>query len=475
MMTGTPNVLFVVTDQQRHDWVGMNPDVPVRTPTFERLADRGVWFRNAVCPSPWCAPSRTAVASGHRYRNLPTESYDDEAFPVAEHPTYAARLRDEAGYHTAGCGKFLDKFFPDRGLDGKNRIGEFGYVDGVNSLGKWAGTGTAGEPAGPYQAYLEREVLAAAHYEDYRRRTDDELSDPLGTMAAFTATDPTPLPEAAYIDNWIGRRGLQLLRDAPDGPWHIEVSFASPHDPLDVTEEMYGWYRDPDVAFPSPVEPAGDLDEETHQEVRRNYAAACENVDRWLGRYVDELERRGDLDETLVVVTSDHGEMLGDHGRWKKHSPYQPSLGVPLVVAGPGVEPRGPVDAPTTTLDLHATFLDYAGLSTRADSRSLGPLLAGGDPRRECVTAGSGPWQVVFDGRFKLVSGYDPEPRPQYDFVNGDRDQFKAFRDSDESLAAVRERRPTLLFDLENDPAETRNVADQHPETVAELAERLPA
>jgi len=108
----------------------------------------------------------------------------------------------------------------ERGLNGTNRIEEFGFVEGTNSYGKWASAGTVGEPEDPYQQYLEDEGLARLHYEDFSDRQ------------AFVDTHPTPLPEEAYNDNWIGRRGLELLENAPeDQSWHLEVSFAGPHDP----------------------------------------------------------------------------------------------------------------------------------------------------------------------------------------------------------------------------------------------------
>jgi arylsulfatase A-like enzyme len=465
-----PNILFLFTDQQRHDWVGMNPDVPVRTPNLDRLADRGVEFTNAVCPSPICGPSRTCLVSGYEYHHVNGRSYDPERFPVSEYPTYAGFLRDDAGYHTLGAGKFLHGQAGDWGLDGKNRVGEFGYVDGVNSHGAGSGwQGTPGEPEDPYQSYLEAEGLAELHYEDFE---DRQRGGP-----EFTTTRPTPLPEPAYIDNWIPRTGLELLEDAPDDkPWHLQVSFAGPHDPVDVTEEMHDWYRDPDVEFPTPVDPGDELTREKHQEIRRNYAAMIENTDRWLGRYLDALEERGERENTLVVFSSDHGEMLGDHALWKKNSPRQPSIGVPLVVAGPGVADRDPVDAPATILDLHATFLDYAGVAREGiDSRSLRPVLRGDeDATRDVVVSSLNPWRVVFDGRYKLVTGYDTDPDVEYPRWKGDKDQFTAFLESDRTLEEEQAAHDPILWDLAADPDETENVADQHPETVERLAEHLP-
>lgn len=448
-----PNVLYLVADQHRPDWVS-TAGVPVRTPNLERLAERGAWFANAVCPSPLCGPSRACLASGMEYDRCPVPNHDHDYPP--DRSTVYERLRDEAGYHTMGCGKFdLHKSSPTWGTDGQHLLAEWGFSAGVDNAGKWDAVSAGAEaPADPYMAYLYEEGLAETHLADFDRRRGGGRTD----------TFPTPLPGEAYCDNWIARNGLDLLADAPDGdPWFLQVNFAGPHNPWDVTEEMHGWYRDPDVTFPDPVDPPGDATREELQAVRRNYAAMVENLDRWLGRYLDRLEERGELADTLVVFTADHGELLGDHGEWLKRSPYRESAGVPLFVAGPGVEARGRTAEPASLLDLHATALDYAGLDPGdADSRSLRPYLAGEtDDHRDVAYSGVGPWRLVDDGRYKLVSGYDRS--------RGANEQVSAFEDGETTREAVREARDPVLFDRERDPDETTDVAAENPAVVERL------
>jgi arylsulfatase A-like enzyme len=239
-----------------------------------------------------------------------------------------------------------------------------------------------------------------------------------------------------------------------------------------VTEEMHGWYRDPDVEFPAPVAPEGRYPAEKHQAIRRNYAAMVENVDRWVDRFLDVVAERGEREETVVVFAADHGEMLGDHGDWYKRSPHQASAGVPMVVAGAGVAERGLVETPATVLDLHATFLDYAGcdpaaVDTTMDSQSMRPYLEGGADAgdspaeggpREVVFSGFGPWRFAFDGQYKLVRGFDSET------------DLREFDPWDEAALgdALRERDP-VLFDLDSDRHETENVADEYPNAVDRL------
>jgi arylsulfatase A-like enzyme len=147
-----------------------------------------------------------------------------------------------------------------------------------------------------------------------------------------------------------------------------------------------------------------------------------------------------------------------------------------MVVAGPGVEARGAVDEPASVLDVHATCLDYAGLDhSDVDSRSLRPYLEGEtDDHREVVRTGLGPWRLVYDGRHKLIEGFDPDPTG-YDLIRGEKDLVNEYEDlSEAEQRTVREEAPTLLFDREEDPYETVNVADDRPEVVADLAEHLP-
>lgn len=452
-----PNLLFVLTDQQRPGWIGANPDVPVRTPNLDDLAAAGIRFRNAVSPSPVCAPARAALASGMEYDRCGVRHGED--FP-AERPTYYERLRDEAGYDVRGCGKLdLHKSSSTWGVDGTRHLERLGFSGGVDCAGKGDAVGSgADEPADPYMAFLHERGLAADHVTDMRDRSGEGY---------YTATHPSPLPEDAYCDNWIARRAQEELNDLPeDEPWHLFVSFAGPHAPMDVTERMHDLYRDPDVAFPLPTNPDDEYTDETHQEIRRNYAATIENVDSWLGAFRTALEERADGEDTIVVFASDHGDMLGDHGAWMKRSPRQPSVGVPLVVAGPGVEPRGAVDAPVSLLDLHATFLDFAAIDppSTLDSRSLRPYLTGQtDSHRDVVYAGLDPWRMVFDGRYKLVVGCD--------FDRGPDAQVKAFHGAGDVADDPTATHDPVLFDLDCD--EVTNVAPDRPAVVDDLRSRL--
>ena len=428
--TALPNVLFFLSDQHRHDWLGSNPALPLRTPNLDALAARGVRFTNALCPAPLCAPSRACLASGRDYVRcgVPDHSVD---YPL-EQPTYYGALRD-GGYHVAGVGKFdLHKSTPYWGTDGSHLISAWGFSEGIDNEGKRdaVASGTA-TPQGPYMAFLHERGLAQVHVEDFERRR------------TYRDAHPTPLPDDAYCDDWIAANGLGMLRRFPkDRPWHLVVNFAGPHEPMDVTRTM--WERWQNVEFPPPHQ-NDEWDGASHQRVRQNYAAMIENIDRHVGAYLDELRARGDLDHTLVVYSSDHGEMLGDHGLWGKQTYHHPSVGVPLIVAGPGARQGHVSEALVALHDLSATFLDYAGLDPMPgmDGRSLKDVIEGRrTEHRRTVVSALGDWRTIYDGRYKLVERGDAEP---------------------------------ILFDLERDPLENVNRAEREVGKVGELRAALEA
>jgi len=436
MPSTRPNILFLLPDQHRPDWLGVNPDLPLRTPNLDRLAEGGVRFTRACCPSPLCAPSRASLASGRDYERCGVLS-NRQNYPL-DLPTYYQALRD-AGYRVAGVGKFdLHKNTGDPEnlfweLDGSRRLAEWGFTEGIDNEGKFDGSNSFrnhGKPRGPYLAFLAERGLADVYVQEH--------ADHRKHMGAYT----TALSDEAYCDNWLSENGLRFLREFPAGqPWHLVINFTGPHAPMDVTEFMRRRWEH--VEFPPPHRNEHQ-DREGLLRNRQNYAAMIENIDRQVGRFIDLVCERGERDNTLIVYSSDHGEMLGDHGRWGKVTWRQPSLGVPLIMAGPGV-PHGLVsETPVSLHDLTATFIDYANATPLPDmdAVSLRPLLQGrAATHRTHVTAGLQDWRLAFDGRWKLV---------------------------------VEKDHPPLLFDLELDPWEDENVAERRPDLVESLGKLLP-
>ena len=385
-MATRPNILLILSDQHRYDWLeGLDPDLPVRTPNLRRLQERGVTFSHVTTPAPLCAPARACLVTGRDYDHGPVPSNAFDLPP--DYPTYFRALRDQACYFVAGVGKFdLHKATFDWNLDGSRLLDEWGLSAGIDNEGKfdslWSGrTG----PKGPYMQHLTEAGVAAEHLADFERRRGHLYSD----------VTPSPLGEEDYLDNWIAANAHTMLALRPEGvPWHLMINFAGPHDPMDVTEGMRERWKD--VRFPEPVE-ATTFDGD-HQETRRRYAAMIENIDRHVGELLDMLEAEGQLENTLIIYSSDHGEMLGDHGIWGKSVALEPSIRIPLIISGAGVTRRGEtIDSYVSLEDIAATVLEAAGLE-RIDgmtARSVGAVLRG----------------ETTEHRDHLISGLDRRPR----------------------------------------------------------------
>jgi len=434
MSATKPNILFFLPDQHRPDWLGCNPGLPLRTPNLDQLCAQGTRFTNAYTPSPLCAPARACLASGLCYERCRVPS-NRENYPL-DLPTYYQRLRD-VGYRVCGVGKFdlhKDLASPkaelDWHLDGSRLLEEWGFTEGIDNEGKLDGSGSyraAGGPKGPYLNYLHEQGLAEAYVREHAER--ENVRD------AYV----TALPEEAYCDNWLSENGLRFLRKFPvNQPWHLVINFTGPHNPMDVTQRMHDDWDG--VQFPMPIDnEQTEYSVEDHQRNRRNYAAMIENIDRQVGRFVDTVRERGELDNTLIVYSSDHGEMLGDHCRWGKSTWYTPSAGVPLIIAGPGVSQGVTADALVTLHDIPATFLGYdaAPPLPSMDAQTLQAVLGGTtDKHREHVLSGLREWRMVFDGRHKLVTGSGPS---------------------------------VLLYDIRKDPLECSNIAPEQPAVTERL------
>ena len=437
--TRRPNILFLFSDQHRGDWMGRNPLIPVPTPHLDALAARGADFTRAIVPAPVCGPSRSCLASGMEYENCGVVQNGDE-YPAATHPTFYKHLHD-SGYHTMATGKIdLDKGPDGRTPDGKLHMEEWGFSDMLITGSKGGGLDN------PYGVYLESlgEDVHRMHQEDIARRRTPRALNWWGN------TDITLLDDEHYKDNYTARTALELLDQAPEGaPWFSIVNFNCPHPPMDITRRMEALYRGPDRIienFEQPHHYTGPFTPDHHLRIRQNYAAMIENLDRWVGLFQERLAERGELDNTIVVYSSDHGEMLGDHDLWGKGLPHQASMGVPLVMAGPGIAEGVRSDALVSVMDLATTFLDYGDVAipSEMESRSLRPLLDSGkgehrDYLRSALKkrkAAAGRWRSVNDHRYKLVEGYFEE---------------------------------RALYDLENDPLEAENIAAGKPAEVARL------
>lgn len=440
-----PNVLLLFPDSHRGDWMPYDAQtfqelgleqLPLRMPNITKIMEEGVTFKRAITPSPLCAPARACLASGARYDTCETPS-NAVNFPLNKRTFYSV-LR-ESGYRVGGVGKF-DLHKPSHwwGLDGWiEDLETLGFSDGIDNAGKIDAvvSGIDG-PKDPYMKYLYDHGLAELHIADMNGRKGG-------------GTDHTLLHEEAYCDNWLTNNGINILRSFPrDQPWFLAVNFTGPHGPWDVTKRMKEAWED--VPFPLPNKWGNDSGDQAIQ-IRRNYAAMLENIDRNIGLLLDEVKNRGELENTIIIYTSDHGEMLGDFDRFGKCVPNRGSIHIPLVISGPEIQKGKDSDALVELQDLTATIVEYAGASMKeaADSISLKPILEGkAEKHREYQVSALDSdgkhhkqgWKSISDGRYKLNQIEDHE---------------------------------TQLFDLSNDPWENVNIAGTSDGIVRRVQEVL--
>ena len=447
-MNRKPNILLFLPDQHRGDWLEYpqhilealgQPELKLETPNIRGLMERGTSFLSAWSPCPTCAPARACLAAAVGYRNCRVQD-NNICFDPTMHTFYQV-LRD-GGYQVGSVGK-LDLNKPNKWWSNTEEwmqtLRRIGFTAVVDSEGKGDGvTGYAfGSTPGPYLCHLRDVGWADAHVKDILDRANSDK--------------PTPLPDAEYGDNWVGQCGLDMIRGFDrEQPWFLQVNFPGPHNPWDVTESMKREYQD--RVYPAPV---GEGKRPPHMNgILQNYAAMIHNIDRNVGLYLELLRERGELENTIVVYASDHGEMMGDFGRFHKNRPEQGSVRIPMVIDAScmGAVQNRFTEAPAALEDLAATFVDYAGLKPdkKWQAKSLRPILEGKAERvRDYVTSDYiylvnrevhlpyvGSWHAVTDGRWKLT---------EFDNV------------------------PTALFDLKSDPRELNNLLDREPEHVARL------
>lgn len=362
------NILFLFSDQHRGDWMPYHrevctasglPPLPLKMRNLRRLIDEGVTFTRAVTNSPLCVPARACLASGQDYERCGTWN-NDFCFSLSQ-PTFYNHLHN-AGYTVAGVGKFdLHKPVMYWGENGWiPQLSQLGFTRAAENEGKgdavWACKHTK---PGPYGNFLRSRGLLDLFCTDHLRR-----------QRVPTDASTVDLPQKAYSDNYVTANAVSMLQDVlrkPD-PWFLMVNFSGPHDPWDVTPAMRAPWAN--TSFPIPDDYTGN--QEDLQKVRQNYAAMLENIDACIGALLTILESSGQLEDTVIIYSSDHGEMLGDRNRFYKSVPYLPSIHIPLVIRSGSC--RGTVCGHLVQLnDLASTITDFAGLGPMpgTDSRSL--------------------------------------------------------------------------------------------------------
>jgi arylsulfatase A-like enzyme len=477
-----PNVLLVMSDQQRGDCFGFEGR-KVRTPHLDLLARQGTRFSACITPNVVCMPARCSVLTGL----LPlTHGSSDNGIDLDEatgERGFAGTLA-RAGYDT----RFIGKAHFSSNHSYGNRPS--GRCENIPSSHRFP------EPwSGPYMGFERVELMqlghnywlperapGGLHYErwyhgDGLGDLKDELYStrlPPATRAA--QTHHSALPVAWHNSSWVGDRTVEYLRErgrarrgGSDEPFCAWVSFADPHHPFDAPAPWCWMHRPEDVDLPPHRQrdldrrpwwhraalentPGGTpqsrkvreeysriapQDDTQLRELIANYYGMISLVDHNLGRMLAALHDEGLADDTLVIYTSDHGEWLGDHGLLLKGPMfYEGLLRVGLLARGAGVPAGKVVDEPVSTLDLAATFGDYAGVPIEAarHSRSLRPLIEGDATRDHALSE----WRL---GPARCGVALD----------------LRCVRTRDAKLTLELGSGDGELYDLRNDPGECEN------------------
>jgi len=371
MNEGRPNVLLVMADQLSVRALPTYGNQVVDAPTLASLGDEGVVFDSAYCNSPLCTPSRAAMLTGQ----MPSRTgvYDNAAELPASIPTVAHYLR-ASGYRTALAGK-MHFVGPDQLHGFEERITTDVYPASMD----WT--------------------------PDWERPVEDRLPwyhDMSSVLEAGSSEATLQLDFDEEVAHRAVRKIVDLARDDTDRPFFLVASFTHPHDPYEIPEEFIERYRDvpidPPAVAPVPLDGldphsrrlvamygAADagISEQMVIEARRAYYAAVTYVDHQVGRLLHALDVTGQRDDTIVIFTTDHGDMLGERGLWYKMSFFEPSARVPLIIHAPGRFAARRVPGNVSHVDLAPTLMELASPHDRRapadpfDGTSLVPLLEG--------------------------------------------------------------------------------------------------
>ena len=384
-----PNILFIFTDQQRADTMGYADDPVAITPHTDRLASQGVVFRRCCASSPVCMTARASLITGKQVHEHGVWTF---ANPELRHgPSHVRNIRD-AGYRTAVVGKtHLWPHGKGHTRDHVEEMHDWGYVDAIEVTGpvESANTGSA------YTDHLRDKGLLDVH----REYLSTHLTGKHLQVAMPWELPPTNLPTEDHLDMFIARQAEEWLgRYEGDEPFYLQVCFGGPHDPWDAPAEYRRRYDADAMPLSITEAPTGPmsphvelllkgaphkLDQMSAAEnrvMKSHYYAKVTLIDDCVGRVVAALENRGWLDDTWIVFSSDHGEMLGDHGLMAKKVFYDGAVNVPCIFRPPSGGDGWQSNALTDHLDIAATLLDVAGAAAFRESNgsSLLPLITAG-------------------------------------------------------------------------------------------------
>jgi len=488
------NVLWIMADQLRWDYLSCYGHPHLHTPNIDALAAKGVRFTNAYVQSPVCGPSRMSSYTG-RYCRSHGATWNGFPLRVGE-PTLGDHLR-EVGVRSVIVGKthmIADKDGMERlGIDPASNTGvhisECGFEpferdDGLHPYGPYdSGSGA------DYDDFLRAQGFEAENpWEDLANSGKGEDGELLSGWLLKYSTLPANVPEEHSETPYMTRRAMEFMESAGDKPWLCHLSFIKPHWPYIVPAPYHNMYGPADVLDPVRNEaerenahPVFDAymktricksfsREKVRQAVIPAYMGLIKQIDDQMGVLFKWMEEKGLMDNTMIVFTSDHGDYLGDHWMGEKDLFHDQSVKVPLIVYDPRKQAdasRGEaLDELVEGIDLAPTFLSAQGAKPKPhilEGRDLTPLL-----HQHADTK----W------RRYAVSEYDYSTRDAREILGNDQADARLVMVRDERWKFVHAEgfRP-MLFDLQSDPQELNDIGAsddaEHVEVRARMEQAL--
>ncbi len=451
MKEPTPrNVIWITTDHMRFDNIRAHGNPLMMTPNMDRLVEHGVTFTNCFVQNPVCVPSRCSFMTG-LYPQQTGVTWNGHCLPPDFYPT-VARVFGEAGYQTTQIGKLHFQPHEDNDLEATPR-----HKYGLDIMM------SAEEPGcyeDAYMTWLRTEY--PQHVRDYRvarlsspKRFRNQPGQPIAKVV--------DAPWQASFSGWIATMASNFLsyrsRRDPAHRHFMHLGFYAPHPPLNLSREMFEPYQNVEIAPPPQVDPSQAIlsqtvdhwSDEDFVEYKRHFCAMVTGVDMALGQILSTLEESNQLDDTLIILSSDHGDMCGDLRMLQKGATkfYDPVTRVPCVLHWPnglGSESRK-VEGLIEKIDVLPTLLELC-------NGYVPSMMMGNSYARA------------------LLENKQPEVREDV-LCYSNPPVAAMLRTDDFKYCRLVDRNREVLFDLKNDPSETTDVSEEHPGITATLRDRL--
>ncbi|WP_072994759.1 arylsulfatase [Pseudozobellia thermophila] len=384
----TPNIILIFPDQLRSDYVGAKGGKWVYTPNMDRLANEGAVFTRAYSATPTCLPARAALLTGKKPWKHGLLAYAPMA---TKYSNEMPRLLRDAGYYTFATGKLHFKPIGAGPLNVElGAIDNAKFMHGFHEIALCEGWG---HPQNAYNKW-------------FKDKAPDKNIDGTGLGPTDHRAGVYPYGEELHPTTWTANQAIDFISGYNrNAPYFLKVAFHRPHPPFDPPKRWLDFYKKRDLPLAAVGDwadekyggfnkvpdigeqqnsPRGNYGDSVVRRSREAYLASISFMDEQIGKILRALEESGELENTLILISSDHGDMMGDHHLWRKSYPYEGSSSVPMIVRWPesiGIEAdRGQVIENLVELrDVLPTFLEVAQISppTDLDGLSLLNLIKG--------------------------------------------------------------------------------------------------